>query len=163
MHNVGPAKTEEPRTGYSWINTGGMQWTEYAPVQDICRYLSTSQKLSTLSTETRVHWPIPHVHIYFAYKNKGISQLKRRTLRTIWGWNRAVFLPLRSRIFFQWCCLMSSLISIKKCGYRVDQGQIYSKPINLSQQEKLKIFWHANSCLLTTLPLWHTTTKMYWK
>ena len=72
------------------INTGEIRWKEYVPLHDICRFhksLRYCHKVSTVEhlTDTRVPWTVCLASICFAHSNNGISQLKRRTLGTIWG------------------------------------------------------------------------------
>ena len=78
------------------------------------------------STETKVHWPLRLARICLTCRDGGISQVKRRTLGTIWGWEqseRDVFLTLHfPRFSFLWSCLKFSLIPLKACGDSVDRG-----------------------------------------
>ena len=47
--------------------------------------------------------------------------------------------------------------------FKVDWRLTCSMQVNLSLQEGSEIFWYMRLCLLTTLALWHTTTKMHKK
>ena len=121
-------------------------------------YLLTSQKSLTLCYQACI---CP------AQNNESISQLKRRTQKTIWGWEwskMAVFLPSHCSWFFSlWSCLMPPLIPHKEYGYKVDWEKTYLMPVNLSLQESLEMFWYSSSCLLMILPSWHAITKLYRK
>ena len=66
-----------------------MHWTEYTPLHDICwlqKSLWRCEQESSMKQPIvfRVPWRLYQTYICLSYRNESISQLKRRTLRTIW-------------------------------------------------------------------------------
>ena len=113
--------------------------------------------------ETRMPWLFCWAHIYLAYRNESVGQLKRRTLGIIWSWeqNETGLCSCCQCFwfFFLWSCLMPNSTLGVWIQSRLG-GQTCSISVNLSLQQRTEIFYYVSSYLLMVLPLWHTTTKI---